>query len=373
MSFTQNGLHVLFGTYNSGKSSIIADLIKTNNNKSKTLVFDLELRGWSSLENDPDLTDLEVLHAPSFAESFTDMFAPGNDNKPSKYYIRLFNWILQQLDQKAQGKEVIIFDTAIALENGLKDLIEEKPSNFGWGGPDNSKGVVMESDILRPAYRTFLQKLFVDFGVKQVFLVFQIRTPWEKKLVVGERAKLAPGEKLDLQGRIGIYRQEAASIVWLVPDLNKKSNGIVIKERSGKSERKIPTKILAFNYEKMNDGFWENEEKAKNSLGELTKDDLEMIGDFAERDKVQEQMFKKILRTEELQEQEQEQEQELEMIDPVENHTKEIIFTAQAEIKEAKEPDKKALAKSLQASGVEAFDIAERLGVTLKAVKELLK
>ena len=164
MSFTQNGLHVLFGTYNSGKSSIIADLIKTNNNKSKTLVFDLELRGWSSLENDPDLTDLEVLHAPSFAESFTDMFAPGNDNKPSKYYIRLFNWILQQLDQKAQGKEVIIFDTAIALENGLKDLIEEKPSNFGWGGPDNSKGVVMESDILRPAYRTSTEVTWLFFN-----------------------------------------------------------------------------------------------------------------------------------------------------------------------------------------------------------------
>lgn len=344
MSFTQPGLHVLFGAYNSGKSTLIAQAIQ--NRLHETLVFDLELSGWSSLaERNPTLKVLR--YAPPI-ENLTEMFAKGNEVKAAKHDIRVFDWIIKSLDEYAQGKKVVVFDTGIALETGLKDKITESPSLFGW----SDQGGNLEADIFRPAYKSIFQHLFVNLGVEQIFMVFQLRAPWVKKVEPGERAKFVAGDDLDLQGRIGIYRQEAASIVWLVPSKDNPSYGIVIKERSGENKRVVPAKILEFQYEKLNNDYW-NIPTNEIYRADLSSEDVEMIGKFGERDRVQEAMFAKFMP----------EVVYTAMIDPVENHNKEILF-AELSIKEN--------VKQMKIDGVDLFDIAERLGISLKEVKAML-
>jgi hypothetical protein len=346
MSFTQPGLHVLFGAYNSGKSTLIAQAIQ--NRLHETLVFDLELSGWSSLAERN--STLKVLRYAPPVNKLTELFVMNDKTKAAKMNVHTFDWIMQSLDEHAQGKKVIVFDTGIALEKGLKDKITENPAMFGVKSEDNSYGKI-ESNIFRPAYKNIFQHLFVNLGIEQIFMVFQIRTPWDTTVEAGKVAKLGPGNDLDLQGRIGIYRQEAASIVWLVPSKDNLSYGIVIKERSGENKRIVPAKILEFDYEKLNNEFW-NDPSNEIYRADLSSEDVEMIGKFGERDRVQEAMFAKFM-----------PDLPQRIIYPVENHNKEILF-AELSIKEN--------VKQMKSEGVDMIEIAEKLGISLKEVKAML-
>lgn len=344
MSFTQPGLHVLFGAYNSGKSTLIAQAIQ--NRLSETLVFDLELSGWSSLaERNPTL---QVLRYAPPVENLTAMFAKDNEVKAATYDMRVFHWMLESLDKYTQGKKIVVFDTGITLENGLLDDIKKSPSRYGW--IDGVKGANIETDAFRPALKSIFQHLFVNVGIEQIFMVFQIRNPWVKKVEAGEVAKLGAGNDLDLQGRIGIYRQEAASIVWLVPSKDELSYGIVIKERSGDNKRVVPAKILEFDYNKLNNEFWDEPTNSK-YRADLSTEDVEMIGKFGERDRVQEAMFAKFMP------------EYVQVIEPVKNHTKEIAFV---------EKSVKDSIRDLLDEGVDIIEIASRLNVSLKEVKGML-